>query len=218
MIHGVVIAGTDTLTEWGLLLCADLVIGTPPLKSNLVDIPGRNGSVNMSYAVSNGLPVFGDRQITFTLFSAVDDIALNQIRAELAAICHGQEATLVLPTDSTHFFRGVFAVGDISGYNSGKIPITVTAEPYAYKNGLTVISETLPSGGSATLDLTNEQMPATATITVDAAVTLTYGGTTYSISAGTRALPFTIPPGGTSVPVSGPAGTSVSVSYQEGRI
>lgn len=215
MTHGVTIATTDTLTQWGLILCADLVIGTPPLKSNLVDIPGRDGTVNMSYAV-NG-PVYGDRQIAFTLFCACDDNNLNQKRAALAALCHGQVCKLILPMDLTHYYRGLFNVGPISGYNSGKIPITVIAEPYAYKNSATTVNKTL-TGGSDSVVLNNEQMPASATIVTSDAIALAYDGTTYNITAGTKPLPFKIPSGGCTVTITGTASATVSITYQEGRI
>lgn len=218
MIYGVDIGGVDTLQQWGLLLCADLKNDAPELKSNMVDIPGRSGSVNMSYVVSNGQPVFEDREISFTLFAPVDDVTLNQIRAELAALCHGREQTLTLPTDPTHYYRGVFAVGRISGYNSGKIPVEVLAEPYAYKNDQTEISSTIPAVGSVNITLTNEMMPATVTVTASDDITLTVDETAYSIPVGTTTLPITLTGGETEITVAGEEGETVQITYQEGRI
>ena len=213
--YGVTIASIDTKTQWGLILCADLIIGAPPLKSNLVEIPGRNGTVNMSYVV-NG-PTYGNRSIAFTLFCACDDANLNAKRAALAATCHGQECTLVLPTDSTHYYRGVFSVGNIAGYNSGRIPVTVIAEPFAYKTNATTVSKTL-TGSADSVTLNNEQMPASATLVTSGAITLVYDGTTYTIAAGTKPLPFIIPPGGCTVSITGTASETVAITYQEGRI
>lgn len=217
MIYGVTIGEVNTLEQWDLLLCADLVVGTPPLKSNLIDLPGRSGSVNMSYAASNGLPVYGDRQIAFTLFAPVDDVRLNQIRSELAELCHGQEATLKLPTDSNYYYRGIFAVGDISGYNSGKIPVSVIAEPYAYKNNPTTRNLLIHGSGSISTTLNNDMMPTTATITATDSVTVAIRGATYSISAG-AILAVPLPAGNTQITVSGADGTEVTITYQQGRI
>lgn len=132
MITGVTIDGIDTLTRWGLILLADLVVGAPPVREILVEIPGRSGTINASYAISDGEPVYGNRPITFTLFKSVPDAELNQIRSELMALFHGREKKLQLPTDTGHYFKGIVHIGDISGYNSGKIPVSVTAEPYRY--------------------------------------------------------------------------------------
>lgn len=135
MLHGIGIEWFDeqiqydSLTEDGLCLLDDLVIGEAKLKENYVDIPGANGSLNLSYA-PQGYPVYEDREISFTLFKGVDDIELEAIRAELANMFHGQEVHLFLPNDLHSYWAGVIQFGAISGYNSGKIPVTFRAQPY----------------------------------------------------------------------------------------
>ena len=119
----------DSLTDDGLCLLDDLTIGEAKLKENYVNIPGANGSLNLSYA-PQGYPVYEDREISFTLFKGVDDIALEAIRAELANMFHGKEVELALPNDPNSFWTGVIQFGAISGYNSGKIPVTFRAQPY----------------------------------------------------------------------------------------
>ena len=135
MLHGISIEWFDeqiqynSLTEDGLCLLDDLTIGEAKLKENYVDIPGGNGSLNLSYA-PQGYPVYEDREISFTLFKGVDDIALEAIRAKLANMFHGQEVDLYLPNDRNSYWTGVIQFGAISGYNSGKIPVTFRAQPY----------------------------------------------------------------------------------------
>ena len=135
MLHGIGIEWFDeqiqydSLTEDGLCLLADLTIGEAKLKENYVDIPGGNGSLNLSYA-PQGYPVYEDREISFTLFKGVDDVALEAIRAKLANMFHGQEVHLILPNDLHSYWAGVIQFGAISGYNSGKIPVTFRAQPY----------------------------------------------------------------------------------------
>ena len=135
MLHGIGIEWFDeqiqydSLTEDGLCLLDDLTIGEAKLKENYVDIPGGNGSLNLSYA-PQGYPVYEDREISFTLFKGVDDVALEAIRAKLANMFHGQEVHLILPNDLHSYWAGVIQFGAISGYNSGKIPVTFRAQPY----------------------------------------------------------------------------------------
>lgn len=217
MIYGVTIGTTDTLTEWGLMLLSDITIGSPPLKSVLIDVPGRDGTVNMSYAVS-GEPVFNDRSISLTLFKAVDDSILNTIRAELATHCHGKMMRLVLPTDSTHYYMGLFSIGDITGYNSGKIPVSVISEPYAYKNEVTTQSITIPSGGTSTVTLANEERPASVSLMTSGNITIAYNGATYALGTTATALPFKLPAGSTEITITGSQGTTISLSWQEARI
>ena len=135
MLYGIDIVNFDeqiqyeSMTEHGLCLLDDLTIGEAKLKENYVNIPGANGSLNLSYA-PQGYPVYEDREISFTLFKGVDDIALEAIRAKLANMFHGQEVYLYLPNDLHSYWAGVIQFGGISGYNSGKIPVTFRAQPY----------------------------------------------------------------------------------------
>ena len=138
MLHGVTINGTNTLTEYGLFLCADLKISEPKLKENRVDIPGGNGSLNMSYS-PQGIPVYYDREITFSLAKRMEEAERSTIVSTLRNLYHGREADLILPDDPDHRWHGVIAVGDVSGYNKGIIPIKMTAEPYKYKHNSTVV-------------------------------------------------------------------------------
>lgn len=133
MLYGVLISGEgeeiNTLSYYGLCILDDLTIGEAKLKENYINIPGANGSLNLSYA-PQGYATYEDREISFTLFKGVNDANLEIIRSDLANKFHGQEVELTLPNDNDHFWKGVIQFGGISGYNSGKIPVTFRAQPY----------------------------------------------------------------------------------------
>ena len=133
MLYGVLISGEEeeinTLSYYGLCILDDLTIGEAKLKENYINIPGANGSLNLSYA-PQGYATYEDREISFTLFKGVNDANLEIIRSDLANKFHGQEVELMLPNDNEHFWKGVIQFGGISGYNSGKIPVTFRAQPY----------------------------------------------------------------------------------------
>lgn len=133
MFRGVKINGIDTYEEYGLMLLAGVVIGSPQLKETRKEIPGRSGSLNLSYAVT-GRPTYKDRPITFELFKSVDDTALDALRTKVRGLYHGREVTLEFPFDKSHYYTGVIQFGDASGYNSGRIPVSMTAFPYKYEN------------------------------------------------------------------------------------
>lgn len=90
-LYGAVIDDVDTYEKWGLILLADLKIGAPSFEGKFIKIPGRNGMINASYGVSDGEPVYGNRNITFTLFTNKDETAFNEIVSELINYCHGRE-------------------------------------------------------------------------------------------------------------------------------
>ena len=132
MLYGVIINGINTLDEYGLLLCADLKISEPKLKENRIDIPGGDGSLNMSYA-PQGIAVYYDREITFTLFKSMGEEERDELVTTLRNAWHGLEVDLILPNDTRHYWHGVISFGDISDYNAGKIPVKMTAEPYKHR-------------------------------------------------------------------------------------
>lgn len=137
-VVGVSINGTNTLTTYGLFLCADLKIGEPKLKENRVDIPGGDGSLNMSYS-PQGWPVYYDREITFSLAKRMNEADRSTNVSTIRNLWHGKEVDLILPNDTTHYWHGVITFGDISGFNAGVIPVKMTADPYKYKLTETVV-------------------------------------------------------------------------------
>lgn len=210
-LSGVTINSTDTLTSYGLFLCADLKIGEPKLKENRVDIPGGNGSLNMSYS-PQGYPVYNDREISFTLAKRMTDADRETTLATIRNLWHGREVSLKLPDDTAHYWHGVISFGDISGYNSGKIPVKMTAEPYKLKN-----AETTVTSGAGTVTLTNEGMPAVPTVTSTGSATIAWDGHSVAISAGEQTIPqLVLPAGETEITITGSA--TVTFTWQEGSL
>lgn len=148
MIYGVTFdtpdgtsGGWNTLTTYGLMLCDDLTIETPSPRLKYVEVPELDGALDLTESLT-GSVTFAQRQITFTLFAAHDVIAekttpateehFETVRQQFAAAVNGKRMKLWLPDDSVHYFIGRVTVGEKSGYNSGKIPVTMLADPYRY--------------------------------------------------------------------------------------
>ena len=211
MLHGVTINGTNTLTAYGLFLCADLNIGEPTLKENLVDIPGGNGALNMSYS-PQGYPVYNNREISFTLAKRMTDADRATALAAIRNLWHGREVSLVLPDDANHYWHGIISFGGVSGYNSGKIPVKMTAEPYKLKN-----AEATVTSGAGTVTLTNEGMPVVPTVTSTGSATIAWDGHSVAISAGEQTIPqLVLPAGETEITITGSA--TVTFTWREGSL
>lgn len=213
MLYGVSINGVDTLAEFGLILCADLTIGEPKLKSNYVDIPGGNGSLNLSYS-PQGYAVFEDRTISFTLFKPMEEAERGELVDVLRNRWHGNEVDLILPNDTTHYWHGVIQFGGIRGYNTGEIPTTMRAEPYKKKKTETVKSKT----GAGTIILTNERMPVVPFVSSNGSAVLAWENNSAAISAGAnqRIPQLVLGPGATQITITGTA--TVSFRYREGSL
>lgn len=186
MLHGVKINGVDTYERYGLVLLADLVISAAKLKKNRVSVPGMDGTLNLSYT-PQGAPTYEDRTVSFTLFKAVSDVELELLRSEIANLWHGQEVSVEFPLDENHYFYGEIWFGDISGYNTGRIPVGMTVSPWKLKKNVTTVSLDL-TGEYQALTLPNERRRVVPTITVTEDTTLLWGEDTYAINAGTHRL------------------------------
>lgn len=215
MTHGVTINGTDTKTTFGLILCADLAVESPKLREERVTIPGRNGSLNMSYALT-GAPVYDDRGISFKLFKADTEANMETLRVSLYKLYHGREVTLKLPGDGDYSYHGVMQVGGRSGYNGCLIDLNMTAEPWRLKDSQTEVTKNLDTT-SLTISLTNAMMPTLATVTVSTETKLEVGTQTYTLSAGTWSNKLNLASGTNTVNAYVTAGTGTIVfKYTEG--
>lgn len=215
MLHGVKINDVDTLAEYGLILLADLSVGEAKPKTELLEIPGGDGALDLSESPL-GRPVYQMREISFTLFKAVDAAALEQLRTALSNRWHGREVRLDLPTDTEHHFQGRIRFGDHSGYNTGKIPVSMSAYPWKLKNTVTTVSKAITGSGIVTLS--NERMSVSPSVSATAPVTIRWGANSVSIDTGENwSIPTLIlEAGSTELTVTGTA--TVSFTYQEGSL
>ena len=215
MLYGVTINDVETLSEFGLILLDDLKIEEPERKSNIIDVPGADGELDLSN-FPQGRPVYKNRRISFTLFKAVGEVELEEIRTELRNAWHGQTVALILPNDPSHYFRGVISIGAASGYNLGRIPVTMSAYPYKLKLNETVVSKSV--SGEAVLVLTNERRPVSPKVSTTAEVTIAWGDSSVSLSAGQNwTVPgFVLEQSRTKITITGNA--RVTFSYQEGSL
>lgn len=130
MTYGVIINGMDTKEEWGLILLDDLTVEAPAPNLNMVTVPGVSGAYDFTEIL--GAVTYQNRNISFTLFRRANDFVMREIRDELADLFHGKRVELVLPDDDEHHYSGRMSIGGITGYNTGRIAVTMVADPVVY--------------------------------------------------------------------------------------
>lgn len=223
MIYGVIINETDTLHKYGLCLLEDVSIGAPEPKVKYVDLPDGDGSLDLSDSLT-GRVSYGMREITFNLFAAVNVVhgkpwAANEWAASEALAMfmqeyHGKKVKLWLPDDREHYFFGRIAIGGKGGYNKGVVPVSMTAEPWKYKNYVTRKLYSV----DGTYRVKNEQRPAIPTFSkTSSGGTLTFNGTDYGLGPGDNIFPNVVFQEGINTFTLSDAGV-VTVSYQEARL
>lgn len=163
--------GNTAAETLGLKLFA-LSMPPPEPKTSYIDVPGRDGSIDVS--ALDGFVHYKDRTITlsFSYFGSYSQwfAAVSQLNSLLL----GQKLKLTISDDPGYYYFGRFSVStDKSNPVSGDIVVTGQCSPYKFKTNVTVVEQDI--SGSAEITLTNERMPSTPTITTDAEMQLVWG-------------------------------------------
>lgn len=202
----------STKSDYGFMV-APYMLPMPAIQTNYVEIPGRDGSLDLTEGF--GRVRYSDRSLALTLYALGSyDAAVSEFINDV----HGRRMQLVFGKDSDFYYVGRISVDGLEkrdGYCA--ITVNVTAEPYKYKRDLTIVSIT----GDGDVLLHNLNMPVVPQITATASANLSYtsgGASAHSaIAAGTHSIPSLILEVG--VNVVGVATTGiVTFQYREGAL
>lgn len=222
-MRGVLINGYDTANLWGLIM-NQKIISQPEPKTNYVQVPGRDGDIDMTQALT-GLVNYNPRTAEF-LFLLMDGSHEDreELLGEIIGKLHGQQVTIVDEDDHPgYYMTGRLKVtGTENNGAYGQIAMEVICDPWRYALDEREIS-TIITGGNITKTIRLENggyRTICPTVTVSGAVTLNYTGfdtgtsVTKNLTAGSYELSdLMLPPGMTTVTASG-SGT-ITFTYRE---
>lgn len=218
MMGKVFFDGKDTFAEYGLLL-ASKSISLPEVRTNMIDVPGRDGLLDAS-EVLTGEVTYKNRTITLKL-TGVDTVSGKKWPATISDFCnkvHGKRVKVTFPEDTAHYYSGRCSVGEVGLVKMMQtIPVTVNCDPWKYKNAKTTVSRSDLGTVYKQLALPNESRPVIPTITVAQDTVLLWGGNTINVSAGDHILPAVrLAAGNNILKAKVASGTgSITVTYQE---
>ena len=200
--------------DYGLIV-APYVIPMPEPQTSFVEIPGRDGALDLSEAF--GTVRYADRIIPLTLYARAPFDALI---SAYAADVHGRRMNVIFDRDPTYYYDARVTLEDVerhAGYC--ELSLKCRAKPYKLENFET--SMTVIPAGSATVTLTNTRMPVVPTITVSAGMTLTFtiAGVVFTIhlAAGSHVVPsLVLMEGDTQVEITGTG--SITFTYRKGAL
>lgn len=120
----------NSFNTYGLILSSQ-DIGLPPVKTNYIEIEGRQGSLDMSEAFDEIL--YEDRTLTF-IFNIVNDIyAWDELRTHIANDLHGKRCKIVVYSDTDFYYIGRCSVDKYqSSKGLGTITVKCICEPFKY--------------------------------------------------------------------------------------
>ena len=214
--RGIQFGNFHTAEDWDLILHSKTL--TPPKpKTHYVAIPGRDGDLDLSEALSGDIH-YENRIATFNFiltegtYSDRED-SLTEIVTQL----HGKRLQIIDPDYPGYYLSGRCTVTERTNINAyGTITVEANCDPYKYALEQTTRHVAVtPSNGTISVVCSNTgRQTVTPTITVTGSVTLTYGTTTTVLSAGTYVLPgLQFATGTTTVQVSGNG--SIAFTYRE---
>ena len=209
----------NSFDDFGLYL-TNLQISEPNVKSNYINLPARDGQLDLSGVLSD-TPLYDMRTINYTFVwrSNVDDFE-SEVSAIANAI-HGQTLD-VIHGSSPYYYHGKVSVSSPTITNDkAQINISLNAEPYALKRTKTetaiVLSNTatehtiINAGGKKVVPEFTLAGSGTPTATV------VFGNVTVSMDAGThRFANIVFASGENTITVSG-SGT-LTVAFREGTL
>lgn len=218
MMGKVFFDGKDTYTEYGLLL-ASKSISLPEVRTNMIDVPGRDGLLDASEVLA-GEVTYKNRAIKLRLIG-VDTVSGKKWPATISDFCnkvHGKRVKVTFPEDTTHYYSGRCFVGQVELVKmSQTIPVTVDCDPWKYKNAKTTVSRSDLGTAYKQLSLPNESRPVIPTIAVAQDTVLLWGDNTINVSAGDHIFPdIRLAAGNNILKAKVESGTgSITVTYQE---
>lgn len=216
-LRGVQFGEYHTATDWNLIM-NEKTVSPPVPKTNYVSVPGRDGDLDLTTALS-GIVNYENRQAEY-LFLLTNGSQLDReaLISEIIGVLNGQSLQIIDTDDYPDYYMiGRLTVSETMNNNAyGSVKIEANCQPWRYAINQTVRTITVTTAdGTKTVILKNSgYRTITPTVTVTGNITLTYGSTSQSLSDGTYTFPaLLLSPGTNSVTVAG-SGT-ISFTYQE---
>lgn len=201
----------------GLRWLGDFVLSPPKVVTKYVDIPGRNGSLDYSQALT-GYVVYEDREIELEFETETTSEAdYMEKTAEIVNLLHGQRKTVVLDSDPEFMWDCRLEV-DSERKNRRYSVVTVTGTAYSYKRKTadTVVEQTVTDTATE-ITCNNLAEPVVPTIETSASMRIQFGGKTHNVQEGTHTIPDIVFLAGENVlTVTGPG--TIKIKYREGSL
>lgn len=176
LINNAVHTGNDL----GLVMTSKS-LPAPTVQKEIVLIPGRNGSLDMSETLT-GEPTYNNRPLTFAFFA-------NGSREEVLALIdalllyHGQYITLSVDDLEDWYYEGRAEISYVDHHYYVEFELAVDAQPF--RQAVNMRRYAMTNISSKTIVLENMGVRVLPTVTVSADTTIKIGTNSYTLGAGT---------------------------------
>ena len=228
-----------TLNDWGFALGNNNYIGDPQMETTYIKVPGRNGLIDASEAIS-GRRVFTKRQLVFELGGIRERLGWDSVISAFRNNIEGRICRLTLDNDKNYYWRGRVYIEDFDRFRDlGTFKLSVpSADPYKYSRysssepwlwdpfnfetdmityigAITVVgTETveIPAGHMSTVPdfVVLDKTSTDFTVTVD--------GVEYVLTVGTNRIPAILVGGDDEVELTFTGSAKVQIVYRSGSL
>lgn len=228
-----------TVDDWNLGLGNNNYIGDPEMETTYISIPGRDGLIDVSEAIS-GRRIYKKRELAFELGGVHPhwnwDATISGMRNNI----EGRVCRLTLDNDAEYYWRGrVFIQGFDRFRSLGTFTLAVpNADPYKYdilsssdpwlwdpfnfETGEIIQEEAHVIVGSETITIPHGHMPTCPDLVVSDKVSgtfsVTYDGATYQLVVGSNKIPAIMVGGDADVALTFNGSATVQIVYRGGSL
>lgn len=213
-MNGVKFGNYHSYVDFGLILSTK-TIGAPPAKTNVIDIPGADGVLDLTDYF--GETTYNNRILSFQFRTIAEMSEFPNLFSTIQNAIHGKKLKIVIDGDEDFYYIGRVNVNEWkSNGRVGLIVVDCDCEPYKYKKYKTIVNTSIVSSGIVMYE--NMRKSVVPIIKTDAGMTLRFGDlTTVLEGAGTYTIPgIVFRHGKNAIEYTGTA--NVEVEYQEGGL
>ena len=134
MYHSITFNTFNTWEDWRLIPSSPPQIPPPPIRKNFVELPGGNGSVNLTSFLSK-TPLYGMREGTWEFAITDQSITREQTVSTIVSALHGKWIDkIILEDDPNYYYSGLVEVSMPKvGKSYSTITIGFTINPFKHK-------------------------------------------------------------------------------------
>lgn len=180
------LTGLWTLTEWAL--------SAAEYKQNFMEVPGRDGALDLSASLTDGEPKYGSRTLSAVFESSEGNRMERKSRMDtMVNWLSGWRMNIELPDDPEHYIVGRLHVEPL--YNDmahASVQVTAVCDPWRFNKDETTVSleAAVEAQTAALVNSGRRTVVPLLTITGDGAqVLLQFGASSWALGPGTYQLP-----------------------------
>ena len=184
-----IMGGYDTASHnWTLSKCK---ITKAAQVQTLVNVPGRIAPLDFSTALTDGQPYYGTASLAATLECSEGNRDSRQsLINTLVNYVDGRRLNIVHPDHPEHYLSGrIQARQEYSDLAHCAVSISAVCDPWLYEAEETIVTLSATTTAKEVSISIHGRMAVVPVVTVASAVTITFNGSTWSLSKGEHILP-----------------------------